>query len=402
MIMKATGIVAEYNPFHNGHAYQINEIKRHLKPDVVIAVMSGNYLQRGEPALVDKWTRTQMALKGGVDLVIELPVLFSTQPADYFALGAINIFKKLNIDSLSFGVETGDADDFLEAARWMHQNEAKITKEIQKIKQHKVPYAQQMEKILTSLNSSFPLDMSTPNNQLGLAYTRELVKKKLDKKIKLFPVKRKAVGYHEQKIKQDTNIASATAIRNAMFSKEDITSYIPIESVDFLLQNKSRIVNWENYFSLLKYQIIVQSPQELRMIYEMNEGIENRLKKYIHSANNFSEYIEKIKTKRYTQTRLQRLLVYVLLQITKKDVQKIFIEQTNVRVLGFTKQGQKYLSQYKKELGSSLITNINQNTKYLIKKDIIAGEIYQLGHKEIKRQDFMQMPIINIDTTQKN
>lgn len=399
MIMKATGIVAEYNPFHNGHAYQISEVKRHMKPDVVIAVMSGNYLQRGEPALVDKWTRTQMALKGGVDLVIELPVLFSTQPADYFALGAINIFKKLNVDSLSFGIETGDASDFLEAARWMHQNETKITKEIQKIAQHKIPYAQQMEQILTSLNPTFPLDMSTPNNQLGLAYTKELVKENLDKKIKLFPVKRKAAGYHEQEFKQDTNIASATAIRKAIFNKEDVTSYIPIEAVEFLVQNKNQVVNWENYFSLLKYQITVLSTQELRMIYEMNEGIENRLKKYIYSANSFSEYIEKIKTKRYTQTRLQRLLVYVLLQITKKDVKEMFLGQTNVRVLGFTESGQKYLSQYKKKLGSSLITNINQNTKKLVKKDIIAGEIYQLGHKEIKRQDFMQMPIINIDTT---
>ena len=400
--MYATGIVAEYNPFHNGHAYQINEIKRQLNPDVIVAVMSGNFLQRGEPAIVDKWTRAQMALHGGVDLVVELPVLYSTQPADYFAKGAIDILRLLNIDSLSFGVESGSASDFVEAARWMVQNEHLIDQKIKEIENHNVPYAKQMEDMVTLLNPDLSLYLNSPNNQLGFAYTKELTKHNLENKIKILPIVRKSAHYSDKKVNQNSNIASATALRRAMFKNEKINKFIPKESMLSFQKNYGQIVNWDNYFPYLKYQLTVQSEKSLRAIYEMNEGLENRLKKYITSSNSFSEFMKNIKTKRYTQTRLQRLLVYVLLQITKEDILNTFSINPPVRVLGFNQKGQQYLSRQKNHLGSSLLTNINQKTRSKVPFDILAGQIYQLGDTQIQIQDFKRKPIKLFDSGMKD
>src|SRR5699024_499825 len=159
--MKACGIVTEDNPFHNGHAYQIEEIRNKLPVDVVIAVMSGNFLQRGEPAIVDKWTRTKMALAAGVDLVVELPVSFSTQPADFFAKGAIQILGDLKIDYLSFGVEEGLGKDFLNAAHWMVENESLISQKMSKFELVNVPYVKKIEALINELAPSFPLSLNS-------------------------------------------------------------------------------------------------------------------------------------------------------------------------------------------------------------------------------------------------
>ena len=175
--MKACGIVAEYNPFHNGHAYQIEQIRKKLQPDVVIAVMSGNFLQRGEPAFVDKWTRTQMALAGGIDLVVELPVQFSTQAADYFAKGALEVFSQLELDALSFGVEEGSAADFLKGAQWLVAHEKEVAAAVKQSAAFNAPYAQQVEEVIARLAPHFPLHLTTPNNQLGFAYVKEIVRR---------------------------------------------------------------------------------------------------------------------------------------------------------------------------------------------------------------------------------
>ena len=391
--MKACGIVAEYNPFHNGHAYQIERIREELNPDVVIAVMSGNFLQRGEPALVDKWTRTQMALAGGVDLVIELPVMFSTQVADYFGKGAIQILGDLGIDHLSFGVEAGTAEEFMSAARWMVENEDLISSEMTQNTAPDVPYAKQMEMVLSNLAPNFPLHLNSPNNQLGFAYAKEIVRQGLDQDIALFPIKRKDAEYHETSFNADKKIASATAIRKAVFEGTDVSIYIPEKAIPYLLAEEDNKVSWENYFPLLKYQLTVQSEDSLREIYEMTEGLENRLKKYIAESNSFSELMELVKTKRYTWTRLQRLFTYVLLGLTKADVKKALVEKPAIRILGFNEAGRAYLSEQKHSLDVPLISNVNQKTKKDIPFDVLAGEIYALGHSFIKKQDFTRKPV---------
>lgn len=391
--MKACGIVAEYNPFHNGHAHQIERVRKELNPDVIIAVMSGNFLQRGEPAIVDKWTRTQMALANGVDLVIELPVLFSTQAADFFAKGAIQILGNLSIDHLCFGVEGGTASEFMTVAQWMVENEALISQEMTENTALDVPYAKQMETILQKLAPNFPLHLNSPNNQLGFAYAKEIVRQGLDKEIILFPIERKDAGYYETSFESNKNIASATAIRKALFEKKKVNRYIPKKAVPYLLEVDNLKVSWENYFPLLKYQLTVQTKESLRDIYEMTEGLENRLKTYIAESNSFNEFMDLVKTKRYTRTRLQRLFTYVLLGLTKADVLEGINKQPAIRILGFNEMGRTYLSEQKHNLRLPLISNVNQKTKNDIIWDVLAGEIYVLGHSSIKKQDFTRKPV---------
>jgi len=393
--MKATGIVAEYNPFHQGHAYQIEQIREKLNPDVVIAVMSGNFLQRGEPAIVDKWTRTHMALYGGIDLVVELPVVFSTQPADYFAQGALHLFRALDIDTLSFGVEAGTQDNFKEAARWMVQNEERLAAEIQKAETFDVPYAKQMAELVADLAPAFPIDLSSPNNQLGFAYTKEIVANQWGNDIDIFPVKRKEAAYHEPTVKKDKHIASATALRRELLLGNEVAPYIPDAAYASLKEADAPLVTWEDYFPFLDYQLTVHSAAELKTIYQMTEGLENRLQAAIPDTTDFSEFMEGIKTKRYTQTRLQRLLTYTLFQWQAAEINQALDEGPQaLRVLGFNQTGQAYLSEIKNDLPLPLITNVNQNNANYLDFDIKAGEIYRLGNKAlISKQDFTRKPI---------
>lgn len=392
--MKACGIVAEYNPFHNGHAYQVEQVRKELGADVVIAVMSGNFLQRGEPAIVDKWTRTKMALAGGVDLVIELPVVFSTQPADFFAKGAIQILSALQIDAISFGVESGSASDYLNGAQCLFENEERIAEEIKKGERSKEPYAKQMELIIESLAPDFPLHLQSPNNQLGFAYAKEIVGLGLADKIDLFPLERAVVGYADTELTTDSHIASATAIRQAVLNGKEVSSYIPETSYPYFKEAAPQMVHWEKYFSLLKYQLTVQSKNSLREIYQMTEGLENRLKEFIREAESFEGFMREIKTKRYTQTRLQRLLTYTLLQWKSVEVERLLNEKPAIRVLGFNPKGQKYLGQVKHSVGSQLVSNVGQKQAEKMSLDIQAGSIYQLGARPfILEQDFKRKPV---------
>lgn len=392
--MKSCGIVAEYNPFHNGHKYQVEQVRRAMKPDVVIAVMSGNFLQRGEPALIDKWTRTKMALAGGVDLVIELPAVFAVQPADYFAKGAIQIMDELAVGAISFGVENGTAAEFLAGAKWMVENDECLTEVIKSDKYSSVPYAKQVEESIKELAPDFPLHLNSPNNQLAFAYTKEVVKQGLEQQIELLPLQRYQAAYNEEQLNEESTIASATAIRKTLQQSQSVQSYIPEASYPYLDTASKQYVSWDDYYHLLKYQMTIQSEEKLRKIYQMTEGLENRLKSSLREQHHFTRFMNELKTKRYTQTRLQRLLTYVLLQWENEAVLNALDEKPALRVLGFSKMGREYLSYIKRDLSVPLLANVNQSTKKWIPFDISAGEIYRLGREEvISEQDFTQKPV---------
>lgn len=400
--MRACGIIAEYNPFHNGHAYQLDEIRKHSDADVIVAVMSGNFLQRGEPAIVDKWTRTQMALAGGVDLVVELPAAFASQPADFFARGGVQILNEMGVDYISFGAESGSAEEFLEGARWLVANDEKIGDMVKEHGAPDVPYPQQVAAIVAELDPAFSLEVHSPNNQLGFSYAKEVVKQ--DKGIQLLPIQRKGAAYHESELDQFSNITSATAIRLALLDEEknweSVQAFIPKASFAYLAAADQPLMTWESFFPLLKYQLTVQSPEVLENIYQMNEGLENRLKKYIQDAQSFEELMQKVKTKRYTQTRLQRLLTYTLMQWQDADVLESLDKVEAIRVLGFNDRGQKYLGQIKHDLTVPLISNVTQANKEFLAYEIQVGEIYQLGAADfMQKQDFTRMPIKHIDTS---
>ncbi|MFL2104362.1 nucleotidyltransferase [Desemzia sp. FAM 23991] len=394
--MKSCGIIAEYNPFHNGHRYQIQEAKKQTSAEVIIVVMSGNFLQRGEPAIVDKWHRADMALSSGADLVIELPVAFSVQPADYFAKGGVSLLQALQCDSLSFGTESGTGEKFQLFTENWDRHEKEIEAKFRQLKNNGETYAAQMQQAVRAVIPGNELNVGAPNTILGLAYAKE--NSRYPKPMTLYPVKRVGSGYHDEKL-GDTPFQSATALRKVLLKAAEgseklaaIQTAVPPATLDSLQQ--SDFANWEKFWPFLNYQLILQSEEQLREIYQMNEGIEHRLKQKAIEADSFEHFIELVKTKRYPWVRLQRLFIYVLLQLKKTDMQEALRSPKAIRVLGFTEKGQRYLSEVKKEVPLPIISRLNQKNNSLWEMDILAGKVYQLAVKQNQDdQDFNRSPL---------
>lgn len=392
--MKACGIVAEYNPFHNGHLYQLEEAKKKTGADVLVVAMSGNFLQRGEPAVLDKWQRTQAALSSGADIVIEIPAAFSVQPADLFAKGAVRLLELMGIDVLSFGSESGTGSDFLESARVYLEKEAEINELFQREQQQKLTYAKNMSQILSKYVPQITLDLSEPNNMLGFAYAKELLKN--DRSIAIETIRRKNSHYHDREVPAKEKIASATAIRKMLFSSNEWRDRqglpFPIETRDSLLH--SRLVNWDDFFPYLKYRIMTISLRELSEIYLMEQGLEYRLKSVIKEADSMTDFLTALKTRQLSWTRLQRLCFYILIDQSKEKMVKRVEEIEYIRLLGFSSAGQRYLSRTKKQINKPLITNISQKNSAMVEFDITAGEVYRLADQDaIKSQDYKRKPV---------
>lgn len=389
--MKAVGVIVEYNPFHNGHLYHLQEARKQAKADVVIAIMSGNFLQRGEPAIIDKWSRTELALEGGADLVVELPVAFSVQPADYFARGGIGLLKQLRCEAICFGTETGTAKEYEEFAKQWLKNEDKLDNAFKRYKNDGSSYAAQMERISIEAGLNLPLHNSYPNMILGKAYAKENYR--FYPPMELIPIKRKGSCYHEKDL--NTNeFSSATSIRNILLKTNNVKnaeSALPAFAVKKL--KKAVLVDWEQFWPLLRYQIIVQPPDKLREIYQMTEGIEYRLKEKAKEASSFDNFISSVKTKRFSWVRIQRLCVYILLQTTKKTIKENIEKPSAIHLLGFNDNGKKYLKEKKELIDLPIISQINKKNKKLWQEDILAGQVYQLGDSRLEKQDYGHPPI---------
>ncbi|MBO0446668.1 nucleotidyltransferase [Enterococcus ureilyticus] len=386
--MKSCGIIVEYNPFHNGHQYHAKMAREMSGADVVIAVMSGNFLQRGEPAIIDKWTRANEALTNGVDLVIELPFAYAVQSADYFAAGGIKLLHALNCEALCFGTDNQSEMDYELFGNFVKNNQIEINQLYQTIKNNGMSYPQQMTEVFRRLYPSSGLDFSSPNHILGLSYAKENAN--YEKPMKLYPLKREQAGYHDTNIYQD--FASATAIRKAVFSDElaQITKVLPEKVVIDLATLPT--ISWENYWPLLKYKLISSSTSDLQEIYQMKEGIEYRLQEAAKNSDSFQTFMEQAKTKRYTWTRLQRLATYVLNNVKQQEITNSW-NHTHIQVLGFTEQGQRFLREEKKQLTLPLITKVSKSLKTQLAIDIRSNQLYQLGHPSILEQNFGRFPI---------
>ncbi|QKS71539.1 nucleotidyltransferase [Paenalkalicoccus suaedae] len=360
--MKSVGVIVEYNPFHNGHLYHLKQSKRIAQAEVVVAVMSGNFLQRGEPAFVHKWSRTNMALKAGADVVIELPYMYAVQKAEFFAQGAVDLLSALQVDALCFGSESGDIHSFTHTYEWMKKHELTIQHTLKKEISLGVSYPEAMARAYKSLpDETNVLPLDKPNNILGYHY----VKAALDKKhpIELHTIARSVADYHDEELPAQESIASATSIRKSIISGElaSIQHYMPQSSYEELqhyLQSEGTFHTWENYYSLLRYRILTSSVEELRDIYECVEGLEYRLKKAASSALTFESFIEQLKTKRYTRTRLQRMLSHILLNVKKRDMDELLAPDSPpyLRILGMSQTGRTFLHQRKKKLTVPLLT----------------------------------------------
>ncbi len=320
--MEIIGIVAEYNPFHNGHIYQINEIKKKYPDSLIIVIVDNYFTQRGEISIITKEDKINLCLDNNIDIVVELPTLYATQSADCFAYNAIKILNEFNITKLCFGSESNDIEKLKTIAK-LQDDESfndKVKDELDKGNSY--PNA-----LKNVLNLDFEY---LPNDLLGISYIKAI--NKINKDIDIFTIKR-TNDYHD--ITSNDNIISAKNIRNKFINKEDISKYTPA--------NNLLNINYDLYFKLLKYKI--QTSNNLDEYLDVNEGIENRLKKYINESNTLEDYISLIKTKRYSYNKISRMLLHIFLGIKKIDNK----EYNSIRILGFNTKGKEYISNLNKE-----------------------------------------------------
>lgn len=392
---KVLGIIAEYNPFHNGHLYHLENSKKITGVNYTIAVISGNFTQRGSTSLIDKWTKTQIALQNGIDLVIELPLLYSISSAENFAEGAIKILNSLNIvDYISFGAETNDISILNNIANVLY----KEPKDYKNLLLHELSKGISFPKARENALLMYLRDirkygniLSNPNNILGIEYLKAL--KKLHSNIMPITVKRLEVGYNDLSYKN--NIASATAIRNIVKNNafDLLQNLVPQNTFNILMENM-KIGHIIPDLSIFERQIIYNlrkmSLQEISNLADVSEGLENSIKNTANSCNSIVEFLNQIKSKRYTQTRLQRTLLYSLLGITKQDISISKKATPYIRVLGFNEKGKYMISEISKQNKKlDIITSVkkymdisnNKTSKYMLEKDIWATNIYTLGYE---------------------
>lgn len=403
---KVLGIISEYNPFHNGHLYHLIKSKKITNAEYTIAVIGGNFTQRGNASLIDKWSKTEMALLNGIDLVIELPLLYSISSAENFAEGAIKILDSLQIvDAISFGTETSDINTLNKFADILY-NEPKEYKALLSHELSKgISYPKARENaLMLYLNDirRFAPILSSPNNILGIEYLKAI--KKYKSNIIPISIQRIKTGYND--INFSGNIASATAIRNLVLNHEynDLNRILPISSYSILKENiqKGHIVrDISNFDKIVLYKLRNMSTEELLNLPDVSEGLEYSIKKAADSCNTIYELINIVNSKRYTKTRLQRILLYALLNITKKDIQISKRSMPYIRILGFNEKGKYIVSQLSQNKRLNLITsvkkftdkNTNKNLQLMLQKDINATNTYTLG--------FENDSWSNLDYTQK-
>ncbi|OAH53673.1 MULTISPECIES: nucleotidyltransferase [Bacillaceae] len=373
--MNAAGIVVEYNPFHNGHFFHVNETKRKAKSDVLIAVMSGSFLQRGEPALVDKWTRTKMALSNGVDIVVELPYAFSTQKAETFAAGAIQILDHMKCRSFCFGSEEGQLDPFLQTAARLYEEREALNEYVRSSMKKGISYptAQTLARETLFQDQPLPLDLSKPNNILGFHYVT--ANNELNHPMQPLTILRQGAGYHDEQA--SGHIASATAIRNLLFDQKQADHFLPHSVLSILTEHKQNglIHSWELYWPLLRYRLLSIHLDDLNAIYEIEEGIGPRLIDAALKSNTFLSFMERVKTKRYTWTRIQRMMTHVLTNTNKKEMNDAAAHVSFVRLLGMTENGRSYIRAIKKEMAVPLLSRTAAAVD-LLSLDIKASRVY--------------------------
>lgn len=350
--MEKIGIICEYNPFHNGHLHHIKMIKKMYPNDIIILILNGYFLQRGEISILNKEAKTKIALQNKVDLVVELPVLYGTQSADNFAYYSIFILNELKIDKLVFGSETNDVNNLKIIANEVEKNKYK-----NKIKS----YLKKGYSYPASLSKALGQNIIYgPNDILGISYIKAI--NKINNKIEVISIKRTS-DYLDTL--SDDKIISASNIREKLKNNIDINTYLPKSSLKAI-----KNIDYDLYFDILKTIIITNN--NLHDILDVDEGIEKLLKKEVVKANNIDDFIQRVKTKRYTYNKINRMLVHILLNIKKSDTK---LQPNYIKILGFNDKGQKHLNEAKKDINLKLKVIKNDPLYHL---ELRAAIIYDL------------------------
>lgn len=388
------GIVAEYNPFHNGHLYHLLKSKDEAKASSVIAIIGGNFTQRGEPSLVDKWTKAEMALANGADLVIELPTLYSVSSAENFADGAIKILNSLKIvDHISFGAETDDLSKLNILANTLYKEPKEYKDLLSEALKSGTSFPKAREKALVNYlnDKNYSMILSSPNNILGIEYLKAL--KKYSSRIKPICIKRKDAGHLTLEYKGE--VASATAVRdfvrrNRMKEVKTYTTPATYTILEEEIKKGHFITDMSPFENIIIYNLRSMSLEQIANLPDVSEGLEHAIKKAANSCNTIDEFINIVSSKRYTQTRIRRILLYSLLKITKKDIELSKKITPYVRVLAFNETGKHLLSKISKANPRlSIITsvkkfkdiNLNKSLQTMLNKDIYATNVYTLGYR---------------------
>ena len=393
---KVVAIIGEYNPFHNGHAYHIQKTKELTNADYVIAIISGSFVQRGNVSLIDKWAKADMALCNGVDLVIELPTVYSISSAENFAYGAIKILNSLKIvDTLSFGSEFCNLEVLEKIADILTNEppEFKTLLEHELSKGVSFPKARE-NALLMYLNDirKYANILSSPNNILAIEYLKAL--KKTKSKMKPLAVQRVNVGYNDLDVKN--NFASATAIRKKIIDNTPagISKLMPPSSYKILYNSIKKghyVKDITTFEKEIIYSLRKMYTDEIAELPDVTEGLENSIQDAADSCNTLSEFINIVKSKRYTSTRLQRILLYALLGITKEDMKNSYKTNPYIRILGINNKGKEILSQISRSKPKlNVITSVkkfmdsnpNKDLANMLNIDINATNIYTLGYEK--------------------
>lgn len=414
--MKAVGLVTEYNPFHNGHLYHLNKAMELTGADISVAVMSGDFVQRGEPAVLDKYTRTSMALNSGVNLVVELPVNYAVSSAESFAAGALKVLDYIKADSIAFGSESGDIERLSKLAHILCDNEDTLYKEISKYTVNGISYAAARQKVVEKLTDKDTAAMLTSsNNILAVEYLKAIIKNNYA--IKPYTVQRQGDSYNDTDIRSE--YASATALRENL-KADNISEYIPVKAGLILSSNTNYIYPDDitealftrlldilfasNYDKNVLIENVMQYPDVSKEIagrlYKsamdmITRTVPQRSENKDNGTFSFGSLCEHIKTKEVPLSRIKRALVRITLGLDKKHMEK-YANEPYIRVLGFDKKGQEYLSYIRKTVEVPLITK-TADYKEMLLDDIHAANIYNMivagkyGVKELG--DFVRGPV---------
>ncbi|WP_416335176.1 nucleotidyltransferase family protein [Anaerococcus sp. DFU013_CI05] len=378
--MKTLAIISEFNPFHNGHKYLLDEAKRLTNVDISISIMSGNYVQRGEPAIIDKFARSDSAIKAGFDIIIEMPTFITLQSAEYFALGSIKILEKIGIDYLCFGIENINSDDFFKKVNLLIDKSSELERLTKANLSNSSFTKARYDATSKILGES---DFITANNILALEYIRAI--RKTNSKIKAIPINRISSLNRDSDLRKE-KISSSTAIRNNIFA--DYKDHVPDYSYKLLEKNKIDygIPNMEYEYDLFKFLLLIDKKPMVNILgYE--EGIDNYLSKIASKNNSFEQFLDEVTTKRYTSSRIKRLILNYILNNTSKlnDYDPNFY-----RVLAFNKKSE-YI--FKNAKSKSILTkkdmdNLDGDDLEILSQMIKASNLYNISTNRELNTDF--------------
>lgn len=366
--MRAVGLITEYNPFHNGHLHHLQASREAAGAEVAVAVMSGHFLQRGEPALLDKWRRTEIALRCGVDLVLELPFVFACASAPDFARGAVACLDALGVEALCFGSEGGDLEGLARCAALFDERAADIESGSAALLRQGLAFPAARARVLAQLAEG-TVDgelLAAPNNILGIAYLRAL--RSLGSAITPLTIPRLGAGYHDLTVGAG-NIASATGIRRRLADGEAVTGLLPAPAEELVRQTLAAGLNPDpELLHRLLLARLFQGRDVLRTLHQVEHGLDGRLLRAAMASRSWQDLVERVKSRQFTRTRIQRLLIYLLNNLPAETAARLLDGGPRyLRLLGCSERGRRYLATVRRRARLPLLANLSRARAQLLR-----------------------------------